>query len=128
MKYDANTPIWLQVMTSLETDIVTGLRLPGSKLPGARDLALSYEINPNTAARVYQELEKTGLCETRRGLGTFVTMDEDRIRTARTDLAEKALNQFLAKMETLGFSREDAIAMLAEKPPTSGQQLNRSDS
>ena len=73
MQYDPNTPIWLQVMTLLKTDIVTGKSAPGSKLPGGRDLALKYTINPNTAARVYQELEKAGLCETRRGLGTFVT-------------------------------------------------------
>lgn len=114
MKFDANSPIWLQVMTSLETDIVTGKLAPGAKLPGGRDLALQYEINPNTAARVYQELEKTGLSETRRGLGTFVTEDTERISSLRREMARAALGQFLARMEMLGYSRTEAIEM-AEK-------------
>lgn len=71
MQFDPMSPIWLQVMTALKTDIAVGKRLPGEKLPGGRDLALAFSINPNTAARVYQELEKEGLCETRRGMGTY---------------------------------------------------------
>ena len=52
MQYDPNSPIWLQVMTAIKTDIVTGRRPPGEKLPGGRELAVQYTINPNTAARV----------------------------------------------------------------------------
>ena len=40
MQFDPMSPIWLQVMKAIETDIVTGRRPPGSKLPGGRDLAL----------------------------------------------------------------------------------------
>ena len=57
MQYDANSPIWLQVMNLIRMDIVTGKRAPGEKLPGGRDLAVQFSINPNTAARVYRELE-----------------------------------------------------------------------
>ena len=115
MRFEANSPIWLQVMTSLETDILTGKLSPGAKLPGGRDLALAYEINPNTAARVYQELEKTGLCETRRGMGTYVTEDHGRILARRGEMARKVVAQFLSRMETLGFTREEAVGMLMEK-------------
>ena len=115
MRFEANSPIWLQVMTSLETDILTGKLPPGAKLPGGRDLALAYEINPNTAARVYQELEKTGLCETRRGMGTYVTEDHGRILARRGEMARKVVAQFLSRMETLGFTREEAAGMIMEK-------------
>ena len=115
MQYDPNTPIWLQVMTLLKTDIVTGKSAPGSKLPGGRDLALKYTINPNTAARVYQELEKAGLCETRRGLGTFVTTDEKRILVLRDEMARKAAEEYLAQLSLLGFTREEAAQKLLEE-------------
>ena len=98
MQYDPNSPIWLQVMTVLETDIVTGKRPPGDKLPGGGDLAIAFSINPNTAVRVYQELEKQGLCETRRGLGTFVTEDAERIAALRKELALRAVRQFGEKL------------------------------
>ena len=114
MRYDSNSPIWLQVMTSLETDIVTGRLAPGEKLPGGRDLAMAYEINPNTAARVYQELERTGLCETRRGLGTFVTENPERIAAQRREIARGAVERFLSRMKALGVTREEAIDMMKE--------------
>ena len=138
MEYDPNIPIWLQVMTAIKKEIVTGRRPPGEKLPGGREMALAYTINPNTAARVYQELERAGLCETRRGLGTFVTedeiridvlrremahrglgtfvtTDEGRITALRADMARQTVNRFLRDMETLGITRKDAANMLLEE-------------
>ena len=115
MHFDSNRPIWLQVMGDLEISIVTGRRQPGEKLPGGRDLAQAYGINPNTAVRVYQELEKGGLCETRRGLGTFVTEDAARIATLRTELARQAVQDFTNRLSTLGVSREEAARMILEE-------------
>ena len=115
MHYDPNSPIWLQVMTALQTDIATEKRGPGEKLPGGRELALQYGINPNTAARVYQELEREGLCETKRGLGTFVTAEKERIALCRTEMAKNAVTRFLQDMETLGISREEAARMILKE-------------
>ena len=115
MHFDSNRPIWLQVMGDLEISIVTGRRQPGEKLPGGRDLAQAYGINPNTAVRVYQELEKGGLCETRRGLGTFVTEDAARIAALRTELARQAVQDFTNRLSTLGVSREEAARMILEE-------------
>ena len=85
MHFDPMTPIWVQVTTRLKQQIVTGVLAPGAKLPGGRDLASEYGINPNTAARIYQEMEREGLCETRRGLGTFVTEDTQAVSRLRSD-------------------------------------------
>ena len=115
MQFDPMRPIWLQVKADIETGIVTGTRAPGEKLPGGRELALTYGINPNTAARVYQELEREGLCETRRGMGTFVTTDVRRIDSLRNELARQAVNEFLRKAEALGVSREEAARMILEE-------------
>ena len=115
MQYDPNSPIWLQVMTVVEMDIITGKRQPGEKLPGGREMALEFTINPNTAARVYQELEKAGLCETRRGLGTFVTENGERILSLRQEAAQRTVRQFLQKMQLLGFSREETAHMIEEE-------------
>ena len=114
MQFDPMRPIWLQVMNAIETEIVTGARPPREKLPGGRELAVIFGINPNTAARVYQELEKAGLCETRRGMGTFVTEDTERITALRTELAKQALQEYLHKVESLGFSREEAARIILE--------------
>ena len=67
MQYDSKIPIYLQVIDSIKTDIINERIKCGQKLPSSRELAVTYTINPNTAARVYQELEKEGLVEMRRG-------------------------------------------------------------
>ena len=115
MQYDPTRPIWLQVMSALETEIVSGLRGPGEKLPGGRDLALRFEINPNTAARVYQEMEKKGITETRRGMGTYVTQSQDRILSLRAELVRQAVQDFLAKMNALGVSRQEAAQAIMKE-------------
>ena len=112
MQYDPMSPIWLQVAGRIKQEIVTGHSPPGSRLPGGRDLALDFSINPNTAARVYRDLESDGICITQRGLGTFFTEDGERIRARREEMASEAAERFLKSMYALGFSAGDAIELI----------------
>ncbi|MBR6028135.1 MAG: GntR family transcriptional regulator [Clostridia bacterium] len=115
MQFDPIAPIWLQVMARLETEIVTGQAPPGSKLPGGRETALRFGVNPNTVARVYQELERAGLCETRRGLGTYVTADTERIGEARASLAREAAERYIRRLRELGIDRAEAVKWILEE-------------
>ena len=115
MNFDPMSPIWLQVATRIKQQIVTGELPPGSKLPGGRDLALQYGINPNTAARIYQEMEREGLCRTQRGLGTFVTESRETIGALREEMARQAVSRFLADLAGLGLSREEAVRLIQKE-------------
>ncbi len=115
MQFDPTRPIWLQVMNALILDIITGKRPPGEKLPGGRNLALDFGINPNTSARVYQELEKTGLCETRRGMGTFVTENQAAIAQMRENFVRQAVDDFLEKIKDLGVTPQEAAQMILKE-------------
>ena len=79
MEFHSALPIYLQVMSFIKRDIVNGTLKPGDKLPSVRDTAIQYAINPNTVSRVYRELEIEGISYTKRGMGTFVTEDKDKI-------------------------------------------------
>ena len=118
MNFDPMTPIWLQVATRLKQQIATGALRPGAKLPGGRDLALQFGINPNTAARIYQELEREGVCDTRRGLGTFVTDREEKIRALREEMALQALRRFMTDLSGLGMGAGDAIQLIQKEENT----------
>ena len=118
MEYDPMSPIWLQIANRIKGAIATGAMAPGQKMPGGRDLAVQYSINPNTAARVYQELERAGLCETRRGMGTYVTGDAGRVARLREQMAADAAGRYLRDLRILGLTREDAIRLLNEKEET----------
>ncbi len=112
MEYNTAIPIYLQVMDAIKRDIVTGRISPGDKLPSVRDLAVQYSINPNTVSRVYRELEMEHVCFTRRGTGTFVTEDEERVAQLREDMARELVQGFLAGAQQLGLSSEEAAGLL----------------
>lgn len=112
MEYNPALPIYLQVMTAIKHDIVAGRLALGEKMPSVRDLAIQYTINPNTAGRVYKELESEGVCFTRRGMGTFVTEDEERIKQMKEEMAGELISQFLGGMRRLGISGEEAIELV----------------
>ena len=115
MEYNSSLPIYLQAANSIKRDIVTGKLSPGAKLPSVRDLAVEYTINPNTVSRVYKELEMEGVCFTRRGMGTFVTEDPERVQQLKEEMAGTLIREFLEGMEQLGFSRAQAIGLLEKE-------------
>ena len=112
MEFNPALPIYLQVMTAIRRDIVTGRLALGEKLPSVRDLALQYTINPNTAGRVYRELEQEGVCFTRRGMGTFVTEDPQKAAQMKSQMAGELVRDFLKGMEQIGIAREEALALI----------------
>ena len=115
MEYNPALPIYLQVANSIKRDIVTGRLELGARLPSVRDLAVEYTINPNTVSRVYKELEMEGVCFTRRGMGTFVTEDPERVQQLKEEMAGALIREFLEGMEQLGFSRAQAIGLLEKE-------------
>ena len=112
MIYDNNLPIYLQVINDIKKRVVTGDMKAGEKMPSARDLALQYQINPNTSQRVYKELEMESICVTKRGLGTFVTEDTEKIERMREEMASQHIIAFIKGMKGLGYNKEELIHIL----------------
>ena len=79
MEYNTASPIYLQVINELKKRMVKGELKPGEKMPSNRELAVLFKVNQNTAARIYREMESMGLCYTKRGIGTFVSEEDDMI-------------------------------------------------
>ena len=81
-------------------------------LATTRELAVQYTVNPNTAARIYNELEQCGLCYTKRGLGTFVSEDVHLIDTLKAELSSEMIETFVSGMTSLGFSKDEIINLI----------------
>ncbi|MGG4219328.1 GntR family transcriptional regulator [Paenibacillus jamilae] len=104
---DFSQPLYEQILNQVRSSIAKGEIEMGSKMPSVRDLAQELRMNPNTVMRAYQELERDGLTEKRRGLGTYVTSSSERIAVFREQLAMTYIDQFLGQMSSLGLSWED---------------------
>lgn len=120
MEFDLAIPIYMQVIEAIKLDIVKGRLAPGDKMPSGRELALEYQINPNTANRVYKELEGEGICFTKRGLGTFLSEDASMISGIREEMAGQLVVDFLKGMKSLNMSKKEILALLEAKEKEMG--------
>jgi len=117
------TPIYAQLDRGLRAAIATGRLRVGDQLPTVRQLAVELRVNANTVARVYAELERAGILETRRGVGSFVAATAADARPA----GEKArgltafVTRVLADAAAAGFSIDDVIGALAERRHRAGR-------
>lgn len=114
MEYNTGAPIYLQVINELKKKMVKGELKPGEKMPSSRDLAVEYKVNQNTAARIYREMEMQGWCFTRRGIGTFVSEEENMFRDLKKEMASELLKNFMHEMSGLGYKKDDIIDQIAE--------------
>src|SRR5471032_1036871 len=108
------TPIYAQLDRGLRAAIATGRLSVGDQLPTVRQLAVELRVNANTVARVYAQLERAGVLETRRGVGSFISATPAQARPPREH--ERRLRAFttrvLADAETAGFTVDDVMAAL----------------
>lgn len=111
---DNNRPIYLQLMERIQKDIVSGVYTPGEKLPSVRELALQAAVNPNTMQKALSELERSGIVHSRRTSGRFITEDDAMLKQLKNELASSHIQDFLENMGQLGFSSEEALALLKE--------------
>src|SRR6476659_536355 len=111
------TPIYAQLERGLRAAIATGRLRPGDQLPTVRQLAVELMVNANTVARVYAELERSGVIDTRRGVGSFVTATPAQAHPPRE--RERRLRTFatrvLADADRAGFDVDELLAALKEQ-------------
>jgi GntR family transcriptional regulator len=105
------TPLYAQLDRALRAAIATGRLATGDQLPTVRQLAVELSVNANTVARVYAELERAGILETRRGVGTFVTASPAKAHPPRQH--ERRLRTFLTRLladaTAAGFTLDEVV-------------------
>ena len=109
MQLDATYPLYIQIMDEIKKRAVRGQYLPNGKLPSVRQLAIEMEVNPNTIARAYMELEREGFIFTRRGNGSFVTETPARVDEERKRLADEAVKRFVKEIRDLNLNNNKEI-------------------
>jgi len=111
------TPLYAQLTRTIQFAIATGKLRIGEQLPTVRQMAVDLKINANTVAKAYAELERTGIVETRRGVGTFVCARHFEAKQQRRrepelrDFAERVI----AEAGAMGFSLDDLVDQLQSR-------------
>jgi GntR family transcriptional regulator len=108
------TPIYAQLDRSIRAAIATGELEQGVQLPTVRQLAVDLAVNANTVARVYAQLERDGILETRRGVGTFVreSPTPQAARAHRERELRELIRRVVGDAALLGFTLPELITQL----------------
>ena len=111
------TPLYAQLERAIRLGIATGRLRQDEQLPTVRELAVDLRINANTVAKVYRDLERSGVLETRRGIGTFVKTSAPRAmaRSERDRLLKELTDGFLAQAAGQGFSVDELLAHITDR-------------
>lgn len=106
----SGVPYYRQIIKQVEMAISDGRLGKGAKLPTVRSLAVHLQINPNTVARAYNEMEIRGIVNTQQGTGTFISDKEiDLTADERKDILDSLVRSFLANASSYGFVVEDIV-------------------
>ena len=109
-------PLFAQVVEQVRTGIARGTLEPGDRLPTVRELAGELLVNPNTVAKAYQELERTGAITTRRGAGTFVAIGGPDLTAAQKGKTVGAkIEASLTEAVHVGMARKTVIQLFMDR-------------
>ncbi len=105
MNFNADSPIYLQIVRSFESLIDKGAYQDGDPLPSVRETAVSMNVNPNTVARSFQVLVEDGYAISLPKKGYFA-------KKGGKDIRMEELSIEIHSLLKRGYSKEEIIEVL----------------
>ncbi len=106
--------IYMQIVDWVFEQILTAAWKPGDKAKSVRELAVMFEVNPNTVMRSYDYLQNNGIFLNKRGIGFFVTDDAvEKIKFLRKrEFMEEEVPVFIKNVKLLDIDVNEIINLL----------------
>jgi GntR family transcriptional regulator len=112
----SGVPVYRQIIDQVMGGMAAGTLTGGCQLPTVRQVAVDLEINPNTVARAYRELEIRGVLETQQGTGTFVSHQKvKRDDVERQRQLTQLVGEFVARAGAGGYTIGDLLEQLKDR-------------
>ncbi|HET7744471.1 MAG TPA: GntR family transcriptional regulator [Gaiellaceae bacterium] len=115
----SGVPTYLQLVQQVRQAVRLGILRPGDQLPTVKEVVSSLAINPNTVLKAYRELDREGLVEGRRGVGTFVSGEPPSPPPEGVKELRVALQRWVAKAKAAGLDEEGMTVLFDDtvRPP-----------
>ena len=109
LSFDDRMPIYRQIILQFNRAFVRGDIRPGDRIPSIRELSAQLRVNTNTIQRVYQEMERDGTINSKRGTGYYFTEDLKMTEKIKRSLTVESLHRFVEEMRALGLKKKEII-------------------
>lgn len=113
-QFNSNQPIYLQIVENIKKEIISGQLKANEQLATVRDLAIKYQVNPNTVQRAFSELEREGLVRSERTAGRYVCSNEELKKSLKQQMIEEKVISFVSELTQLNVSLNECLAYITE--------------
>ena len=109
-----NQPIFIQIMETIESDIITGAYQTGDLIISTTQISKLYSVNPTTAVKAISKLTDAGILYKKRGIGMCVAEGaREKIATRRREtFLNQTIDALLTEAKTLGITQEELINII----------------
>ena len=106
MIFNNHQPIYVQIIDLIYKKILSDEWIADLRIPSVRDMAVKYEVNPNTVMRAYEKLQARSIIYNKRGMGYFLSTDakEQVLREQCDEFVTNELPKLFERMSALGYS------------------------
>ncbi len=120
----SGVPIHVQIETQVKHAIASAALKQGHALPSVRKLASELGINPATAARAYQNLERDCVITTIPGVGTYVAENVPRfLKSEKLRRLQPYAKQIAVEGAQLRLTDEDILKIVQDELAKLGERV-----
>ena len=113
---DSPTPVYEQLTQQIIQGVLAGTLSAGDAMPSIRQLASDLELNPNTVAKAYRQLETQRVLLTAGRRGTFIhDKAATQITKNNSQGAEFQLDELVASLSAKGMSASEICTLLKKQ-------------
>ena len=113
-------PIYEQIVSGMEGEILHGIMAPDEPLPSVRSLAMELSINPNTIQKAYRQLESDGYTYSVPGRGSFVSNVEGVRNMKKKEMIER-ITALIQEARKLGITEKEITEAIGGSPDRGGK-------
>lgn len=123
LEFHSGIPVYKQIMHHVQAAIADGRLREGDQLPTIRALHEKLNVNPNTVAKAYRELQHSAVITAEQGSGCYVAPAaptqpaELPAREKKAKLRELCA-RFVAEARSHGISFDELVEQLQRQHPT----------
>jgi GntR family transcriptional regulator len=116
VEYNSGIPVYRQIINQACAAVAAGTFKLGDQLPTIRALSERLNVNPNTVAKAYRELELKGIIVSERGSGSFIQAQPPapEVRQKKTKL-KNIYRRLLAEAASNGLTENELLSFIKER-------------